>query len=78
MVEIMVPVMAWNAVGTGILGLVVGIILGFIITRSLFTRQLKKNPPINEKMVRALYMSMGRKPSEADIRRTMNAVKNAQ
>ena len=72
------PIMAWNSVGTGILGLVVGLIIGFFVTRALFTRQLKKNPPINEKMIRALYLSMGRKPSEADIKRTMSAVKNAQ
>ena len=39
---------------------------------------LKENPPINEKMIRALYTSMGRKPSEADIQRTMNAVRKQQ
>ena len=33
-----------------------------------------ENPPINENMIRALYMQMGRKPSEAQIRQIMNSV----
>ena len=37
-------------------------------------KQLKKNPPINEKMIRALYMQMGRKPSEAQVRAAMKAM----
>ena len=78
MIKLITPVMAWSPVGTGILGLVVGLVAGFFITRLIFTNQLKKNPPINEKMIRALYLSMGRKPSEADIKRTMSAVKNAR
>lgn len=51
---------------------------GFFGARFLFKRQLEKNPPINEKMIRALYQSVGRKPSEADIQRTMNAVRRQQ
>lgn len=34
----------------------------------------KKNPPINEKMIRAMYMEMGRKPSEAQIKKIMSSV----
>ena len=49
----------------------------FFLTRWLFRRQLEKNPPITREMIRAMYLSMGRKPSEADINRTMNAMKNA-
>ena len=57
---------------------VVGLVVGFFVTRWFFKRQLEKNPPINEAMVRALYQSVGRKPSEADIQRTINAVKRQQ
>ena len=32
------------------------------------------NPPINEKMIRAMYMEMGRKPSETQIRKIMASV----
>ena len=57
---------------------VVALIGGFFAARWFFKRQLEKNPPINEAMIRALYQSVGRKPSEADIQRTMNAVKRQQ
>ena len=57
-----------------VLGLVVGGAAGFFITRYIFNKKLKDNPPINEKMIRAMYMQMGRKPSEADIRRIMKTM----
>ena len=47
---------------------------GSFIARYVFKRQLKKNPPINEKMIRALYMQMGRKPSEAQVKAAMKAM----
>ena len=34
-------------------------------------KKKKKNPPINEKMIRAMFLSMGRKPSEAQIKQVM-------
>ena len=61
-------------IGLIILGVVVGGIAGFFISRYVFKKQLKKNPPINEKMIRALYMQMGRKPSEAQVRAAMKAM----
>ena len=57
-----------------ILGLIVGLIAGFFASRYFFKKQLQKNPPINEKMIRAMYM--GRKPSEAQIKRIMASVKS--
>ena len=65
-------------IGIAIGALVVGLIVGFFGARWFFKRQIEKNPPINEAMIRALYQSVGRKPSEADIQRTMNAVKRQQ
>ncbi len=56
-------------------GLVIGFIVGFLVCRKVQQKALEKNPPINEKMIRAMFLSMGRKPSEAQIRQTMNAVK---
>ena len=67
---------AW--IGLLVLALVVGAVAGFFGARYFFKRQLEKNPPINEGMIRALYQSVGRKPSEADIQRTMNAVRRQQ
>jgi uncharacterized protein YneF (UPF0154 family) len=40
----------------------------------MFKNELKKNPPINEKMIRAMYAQMGRKPSEAQIRAIMKSM----
>ena len=67
---------AW--IGIVVAALIVGLVVGFFVSRWFFKRQLEKNPPINEAMVRALYQSVGRKPSEADIQRTINAVKRQQ
>ncbi|AHI52887.1 YneF family protein [Spiroplasma culicicola] len=68
----------WGVLLIGIACAVVGGILGFIITRKVIQKQLKDNPPINENQIRAMYRSMGRKPSEADIKKTMNAVKRGK
>lgn len=57
-----------------VIGLVVGGVAGFMIARSLIKKELKKNPPINENMIRAMFMQMGRKPSEAQIRQVMNSM----
>ena len=55
-----------------------GLIAGFLLCRKLTKREMQKNPPVNEQMIRAMFMSMGRKPSEAQIRQVMNSMKNSQ
>lgn len=65
-------------IGILVAAVVLALIAGFFLARWFFKRQIEKNPPINEGMIRALYQSVGRKPSEADIQRTMNAVKRQQ
>ncbi len=58
-----------------LLGALIGAVITFFVTKRLFEKQIKDNPPINENMIRAMYAQMGRKPSEAQIRqimRTMN------
>lgn len=64
----------WNGVWWAILGLVVGGVAGFFGSRALFKKQLKKNPPVNEKMIRAMFLQMGRKPSEAQIKAVMRSM----
>ena len=64
----------WSSVLYLVVGLIVGGALGFFITRHVFNKQLKENPPITEKMVRAMYMQMGRKPSESQIRAIMKSM----
>ena len=67
---------AWG--GILAVSVIAALVAGFFGARWFFKRQIEKNPPINEGMIRALYQSVGRKPSEADIQRTMNAVKRQQ
>ena len=55
----------------GVAALLVGFVVGFFVTRTIFQKQLEKNPPVTRDMIRAMYMQMGRKPSESDINRVM-------
>ncbi len=66
----------WQFVLYLILALIVGLVAGFFATRAFIKKQMEKNPPINEKMIRAMFMQMGRKPSEAQIKAVMNSMKN--
>ena len=63
----------WLVVGI-VVALLVGAVAGFFVTKKLFEKQLKENPPINRDMIRAMFMQMGRKPSEKDITRVMNSM----
>jgi len=58
-----------------ILAAVAGAVGGFFGARALIKREMAKNPPVNESMIRAMFMQMGRKPSEAQIKAVMNAMK---
>jgi len=64
----------WISIGYVLVGLFVGGFLGFYFTRKRFEKELKENPPINEKMIRAMFLQMGRKPSEAQIKQIMKSV----
>ena len=54
--------------------LIVGAIVGFFLSRWYFKKELAKNPPINEKMIRAMFKQMGRTPSEKQVREIMRSV----
>ena len=57
-----------------IVGAIIGVLVTFYFTRKKFEKEIKENPPINEKMIRAMFLQMGRKPSEAQIRQIMKSV----
>ena len=61
----------WTSLLWFVAGAIVAAIATFFLTKRYFEKQLRENPPINEKMVRAMFMQMGRKPSEAQIRQVM-------
>lgn len=58
--------------------LLVGGVAGFFISRSVFTKYLEKNPPINEKMIRVMMQQMGRTPSEKQVRQIMAQMNQAK
>ena len=69
------PIGGW--IGIIVAVAVAGFAGGFFLARFLIKKQLRDNPPITEKQVRAMYASMGRKPTEKQVRATMNAIRNS-
>lgn len=69
---------AGMAIGIAIVCLLTGAFIAFILTKKMFEKQLRENPPVNEKMIRAMFLQMGRKPSEAQIKQVMRSMKNAK
>ncbi|MBD5423298.1 MAG: YneF family protein [Mycoplasma sp.] len=65
-------------IGIGIVLFLVGAALAFFLTKRMFEKQIKENPPITEKMIRAMFLQMGRKPSEAQIKAIMRSMQNAK
>lgn len=57
-----------------LVGLIIGAIIGFFVARKVMEKYLKKNPPINEDMIKALMMQMGRKPNQKQINQMMKAM----
>ena len=54
-----------------IVGAIIGGLVTFYFTRKKFEKEIKENPPINEKMIEVMFSSMGRKPSQKQIKETM-------
>ena len=52
-------------------GLIVGGVIGFFVARHVMKKYLKQNPPINEQMIRAMMMGMGRTPSQKQVNQMM-------
>lgn len=66
----------WAFVGALVGVLVLGGIGGFFGARWYFQKQLRDNPPVNEKMIRVMLTQMGRKPSEKQVREIMRQMNN--
>lgn len=64
----------WSSILYAVAGALVGAAITFFLTKRKFEKDLRENPPINEKMIRAMFLQMGRKPSEAQIRQIMKTV----
>lgn len=68
----------WTYILVGVLALIAGIALGFFIARKYMENYLKKNPPINEQMLRVMMMQMGQKPSQKKINQMLAAMNKVQ
>ena len=70
----MMEIAIWGFV-LSLIGLfIAGGVAGFFLARFLIKKELEKNPPINEKMIRVMFAQMGRTPSEKQIREIMRNV----
>ncbi|GIN37400.1 MULTISPECIES: YneF family protein [Heyndrickxia] len=70
--------MAWWGYLLILVALLAGIALGFFIARKYMMNYLKKNPPINEQMLKMMMTQMGMKPSQKKINQMMNAMNKQQ
>ena len=57
-----------------LIGLIIGAVIGFFIARTDTKKYLKKNPPINEAMIKDLMSQMGRKPNQKQINQMMKSM----
>lgn len=64
----------WQFILFLVLALAGGGVAGFFIARYIFQKQIRENPPVNEKMIRAMFRSMGRTPSEKQVREIMRSM----
>ena len=70
----MMEIEIWLFIVLLLVCLIGGAAASFFVVRYLFKKQLKENPPINEKQIRAMFRSMGKTPSEKQIREIMRNV----
>ena len=74
MFEINTVVFVFSLIGL----FIVGGVAGFFIARYVLKKQIEKNPPINEKMIRVMFQQMGRTPSEKQIREIMRSMNSGK
>ena len=55
-------------------GLILGGVAGFFIARNYMKKYMKKNPPINEQMIKAMMTQMGRTPSQKQVNQMMKSM----
>ena len=54
--------------------MIIGVVIGFFIARKYMEKYLKKNPPINEEMIKTLMTQMGRTPSQKQVNQMMKSM----
>ena len=64
----------WHDILMIVVGLIPGVVIGFFGARAFMKKYLKKNPPINEEMIKIMMSSMGRTPSQKQINLVMKQI----
>lgn len=54
-----------------LIGVVIGAVIGFFLTKRYMMKYLEKNPPINEEMIKTLMQGMGRTASQKQVNQLM-------
>mgnify|MGYP000276740207 FL=1 len=54
-----------------LVGMIAGGVIGFFVARNIMKKELKKNPPINEQMIKVMMSQMGRTPSQKQVNQMM-------
>ena len=68
----------WQDILLVVIGLIIGAVIGFFVARKYMEKYLKKNPPINEQMIKIMMSQMGRTPTQKQINQMMKAMNNAK
>ena len=61
----------WHDILMVSIGLIIGLVIGIFVSRKLMMKYMKKNPPINEEMIKALMSGMGRTPNQKQVNQMM-------
>ena len=61
----------WHDILMVVIGLLIGAIAGFFIARKVMKNYMKKNPPINEDMIKMMMSGMGRTPTQKQVNQVM-------
>ncbi len=57
-----------------VVALLAGLAIGFFVSKRLFEKQLRENPPINEDMIKAMLRQMGRPASQKHVNQIMKSM----
>ena len=68
----------WQVIIIVLVAMIIAAIATFFVTKHLFQKELKKNPPVTEAMIRAMMTQMGRTPSEKQVRAVMRSKQEAK
>ena len=74
----MFEIAIWQFILFLVLALLGGGVIGIFVIRSIFHKKHQENPPVNEKMIRAMFRSMGRTPSEKQVREIMRNMNSSK